>query len=75
VRKGFGRGAAAFLSLALLTMSVPQKASAYVDPGSGAMLWQMAAAAVIGSLFYVRRAVGWIRDRLGMRSGRAADGD
>jgi hypothetical protein len=75
VRKGLGRGAATLLSLALITMAVPQKASAYVDPGTGAMLWQMAAAAVIGSLFYVRKIVGWVRDRLGMRSGRPADGD
>jgi hypothetical protein len=63
VHKGFGRCAAALLSLALLTMAVPQKASAYVDPGTGSMLWQMAAAGVIGSLFYVRRIVRWIRDR------------
>jgi len=41
-------------------MAVPRPASAYVDPGSGAMLWQVAAAAVIGSLFYVKRAVAWI---------------
>jgi hypothetical protein len=63
MHKGFGRCAAALLSLALLTMAVPQKASAYVDPGAGAMLWQMAAATVIGSLFYARRIIGWIRDQ------------
>jgi hypothetical protein len=63
MHKGFGRWAATLLSLALLTMAVPQKASAYVDPGAGAMLWQLGAATVIGSLFYVRRILGWIRDR------------
>ncbi len=73
VHKGLGRTAAALLSLTLLTMAVPQKASAYVDPGTGAMLWQMAAAAVIGSLFYVRRIFGWVRQRLGMRSERPTD--
>jgi hypothetical protein len=63
VYKGLGRGAAVLLSLALFTMAVPQKASAYVDPGAGAMIWQMAAAAVVGSLFYVRQVVSWIRKR------------
>jgi hypothetical protein len=61
MHKGLCRGAAALLSLALLTMAIPQKASAYVDPGMGSLLWQMAAATVIGSLFYVRRIAGWIR--------------
>jgi hypothetical protein len=63
MNKGFGRCAAALLSLALLTMAVPQKASAYVDPGAGALLWQVAASGVIGSLFYFRRIAVWIRNR------------
>jgi hypothetical protein len=54
----------------MILMAVPRPASAYVDPGSGAMLWQVAAAAVIGSLFYVKRAVAWIKQRFGLRSGR-----
>ncbi|MBI2925879.1 MAG: hypothetical protein HYY24_09270 [Verrucomicrobia bacterium] len=28
---------------------------AYVDPGSGQLIWQMLAAAVVGSLFYLKR--------------------
>jgi hypothetical protein len=71
MRKGLGDCVAALLLLIVLTMAVPQKASAYVDPGAGAMLWQIAAAAVIGSLFYVRRTIRWIRERLGMRSAGA----
>lgn len=63
MNKGLGRCAAALLSLALLTMAVPQKASAYVDPGAGSLIWQIAASGVIGSLFYVRRIVQWIRAR------------
>ena len=59
---------ASLFSLLLVLLAVPQPASAYVDPGSGAMLWQVAAAAVIGSLFYVKRAVAWIKGRFGMRS-------
>jgi hypothetical protein len=52
----------------LLLLALPRPAHAYVDPGSGAMLWQLAAAAVVGSMFYVRRFVGWIRKAVGLRS-------
>jgi K+-sensing histidine kinase KdpD len=52
-------------------MAVPQKASAYVDPGTGSMMWQMAAAALIGSLFYLRRVAGWVRIVLGLRSSQS----
>ena len=69
--KGWRPRLLSILVLALLTMAVPRKASAYVDPGSGALIWQMAAAALIGSLFYVRRVVGWVRTRLKLRSARA----
>ncbi len=43
------------LLAALLLLASPAKLSAYVDPGTGAMLWQLLAAAAIGSLFYIRR--------------------
>ena len=36
------------------------------------MLWQMAAAAVIGSLFYVKRLWIWLRSHLGLESPVAA---
>jgi len=61
---------AAVFTLLLLVMAVPRLAQAYVDPGSGAMLWQVAAAAVIGALFYVRRFVMWLRERMGLRTPR-----
>lgn len=51
-------------SLVLVLLAVPKMAHAYVDPGTGAMLWQVAAAAVIGSLFYVKRTVNWVKSRL-----------
>jgi hypothetical protein len=51
------------LCLALLIMAVPQRAEAYVDPGSGSMLWQLAAAAVFGSLFRIKRIAAWFRAR------------
>ena len=56
-----------FITAAII-MALPRPAAAYVDPGSGAMLWQVAAAAVIGSLFYVRRGFNWVREHLGLRS-------
>ncbi len=41
----------------LILLAVPQIASAYVDPGSGAMLWQILAATFLGMLFYIRKIV------------------
>lgn len=66
------RAAAVLGCLFLLIMATPGRASAYVDPGSGAMIWQMLAAAAIGSLFYCRRVILRLRARLGVRSPRAA---
>ena len=60
------------LTLLALLLATPKPAQAYVDPGSGSMLWQLAAAAVIGSLFYVRRVFTWLRVRLESRSTRTA---
>ena len=59
------------LALFLMILATPRRASAYVDPGSGAMLWQAAAAAFIGSLFYMRRIVMWVRRHVKFRSPRA----
>ncbi len=58
------------LLLVALLLATPQPAHGYVDPGSGAMIWQVLAAAVIGSLFYVRRVFSWVRDHLGFHSTR-----
>jgi hypothetical protein len=71
VIKGVSRCVGTLFVLALFIMAVPQKASAYVDPGTGSMLWQMAAAALIGSLFYLRRVTGWLRIFLGPRSSKS----
>jgi len=51
-------------------MAVPRPAHAYADPGSGAMLWQVAAAGMIGALFYVRRFMNWLREHSPFRSER-----
>ena len=58
--------------VALLVMS-PSMATAYVDPGSGAMIWQIGAAAVLGSMLYVRRITAWFRARLGFDDSRKPD--
>ena len=54
------------VALSALLVAIPKPAHAYVDPGSGSMFWQIAAAGAIGSLFYVRRMFTWVRERLGL---------
>ena len=70
MRKSSGSFVGGLLTLGFLLLAAPRPAHAYVDPGSGAMLWQVLAAAVIGSLFYVRRVFTWVRDHLGFHSTR-----
>ena len=36
----------------------------YTDPGSGALLWQLAGSAVFGLMFYVGRVGHWIGRKL-----------
>jgi O-antigen/teichoic acid export membrane protein len=40
-----------------------REASAYVDPGSGALIWQGIASAFVALLFYFRKLVKWTRHR------------
>ena len=58
-------------TLFLMPMAVPRVARAYVDPGSGAMLWQMAGASVMGTLFYFRRIARRVQARMRLRSARS----
>ena len=70
--KGSARHAAgSILILLVIILAMPRSASAYVDPGSGAMLWQATAAACLGSLFYVRRVAMWVRKHIHLHSPRA----
>jgi membrane associated rhomboid family serine protease len=50
--------------VAALTLAIVYPASAYVEPGSGALLWQMMIAGLVGGVFYVRRISRWITERL-----------
>src|ERR1700759_4660506 len=56
------------VSLLLIILAVPVAAKAYVDPGTGSMVWQMTAAAVIGSLFYAKRLTVWFRGQVPVSS-------
>ncbi|HEY1337191.1 MAG TPA: hypothetical protein VGF59_06755, partial [Bryobacteraceae bacterium] len=49
--------------IVFLILFLPTPAAAYVDPGSGAMMWQAIAATMIGAAFYVRRIGRWVRQR------------
>jgi hypothetical protein len=44
-----------------------REASAYTDPGSGALIWQMMVAGLVGVGFYFRRITAWFRNRKGPR--------
>ena len=49
--------------LLLLGFATERAAHAYVDPGSGAMFYQILLSGVIGGLFRIRKLADWIRSR------------
>ena len=51
------------VSLFLLSFATERQASAYADPGTGAMLWQLLAAAAVGAMFYLRKFTAWFRTK------------
>jgi hypothetical protein len=59
------------LAVISLALAFPVMAYGYVDPGTGIMLWQIAAALAVGMLFYVKRVFVWARRHLGYKSERA----
>ena len=50
-------------ALALLLVATERKASAYTDPGSGALIWQMLVAGFVGLMFYLRRFSSWFHKK------------
>ncbi len=44
-----------------LLLAAPREAKAYTDPGTGALIWQMLAAAFVGAMFYFRRFTNWLK--------------
>ena len=51
--------------MALAMFATEREARAYTDPGSGALIWQMAVAGLVGVSFYFRRITAWFRNRKG----------
>jgi len=60
-----------FVFLLMILMLTEGRAHAYIDPGTGSMLWQLLFAAGVGTLFYVRKAIAWVGR---LRERRKADG-
>ena len=65
-RRGFGK---LFPGMLCVVCLFSAEAHAYGDPGSGALLWQLLLAAFFGGMFYIRRIVSWVRDKLGKKQG------
>jgi hypothetical protein len=51
--------------LALAMFATEREAHAYTDPGTGALIWQMALAGLAGVAFYFRRITTWFKSRKG----------
>ena len=45
----------------ILTLGTVSNAEAYMDPGTGALIWQTLLAAGIGATFYFRRVFRWFK--------------
>ena len=67
----YGKDFHSWVKVLAILMAFPQMAQAYVDPGTGSLLWQVAAATLIGSLLFLNRITDWLRNRAGLRSQRA----
>ena len=51
-------------SLAALILSLAKPAHAYIDPASGAMVWQFLMAVVFGALFYIKSIWRYSKEKL-----------
>ena len=49
----------------LAMFATEREASAYTDPGSGALIWQMVVAGLVGVGFYFRKITTWFKNRKG----------
>lgn len=52
-----------FFLLSVLIMVTSRAAFGYIDPGSGALIWQIVAGVVLGGMFYFKTAWRWITSR------------
>ena len=55
----------AIFLITLAMFATEHEARAYTDPGTGALIWQMLVAGIVGVGFYFRRITGWFRNRKG----------
>lgn len=56
-----------FLVISVAGMMITPDAYAYVDPGSGALIWQLILAAFFGGSFYARSIIRHIKEWLAER--------
>jgi len=59
----FSGTCAGLVALLLLLVGTERPAQAYVDPGTGMMIWQAVGAAALGCAFYFRKLFSWFRPR------------
>jgi hypothetical protein len=60
----------ALIAIVIFALAPPLRAQGYVDPGAGAMLWQILAAAFVGGVFLFRKFIlRWFRGSKTPRSG------
>ncbi|MGD0771798.1 MAG: hypothetical protein ABSC05_03140 [Candidatus Solibacter sp.] len=55
----------ALFLVALAMFATQREARAYTDPGTGALIWQMLLAGLVGVGFYFRRITSWFKNRKG----------
>jgi hypothetical protein len=60
--------AAPLLLIAIGMIATERPALAYVDPGTGAIIWQSILALIAGTMFSLRRINFWFKNRKGRRS-------
>jgi hypothetical protein len=64
----------AVMSLWLL-VALPSAAHAYIDPGVGSMIWQVAMAGILTAAYFGRRVLRWLGDIFRMKSTRPGSHD
>lgn len=47
--------------VALVSFATEREASAYTDPGTGALIWQIMVAGLVGVGFYFRKITAWFK--------------
>ena len=58
------RGSLAGLPILLILLAGSEReASAYTDPGTGALILQMLAAGFVSAIFYVRKFTSWFKPK------------